>query len=180
MKFRQTILLSVFFLSINDLIACASETLPNHNEIVMSEGMKITAETEHGKIIIIAGARLYRSYTWKGGTRSVIMLPRKKRWLGSLGLYYPGQGNHWKEHDGITRGVLEEGYQNFSSIDEGYAWISKKVHWSAVYQDDGLLVNFHKSKEAGGTLHVGVWQVLINGEKPQNLAGSKNNKLITW
>jgi len=179
MKFRQKILLSVFLFGISNLIACASETLPTHNEIVMPEGMTITAETEHGKITIVAGTGFERSYTWGGGTRSVTMLPRKKRWLGSLGLYFPGEGNHWKEHNEITRGVLEEGYQNFGSIDETHEWITKKVHWGAVYRDDGLLVNFHKSKGAGGALHVGVWQILVDEQKPRSLAGSENAKLIT-
>ena len=83
--------------------------VPPKNEIVMSPGMTITATTPTGAITVTAGRGLKRSYTWEGATRSVEMWPRGERWYGSLGLYYPGPGNHWEAHNGITRGGLQEG-----------------------------------------------------------------------
>ena len=65
-------------------------------EIVMTPGMQITAHTEKGEITIRAGDGFERFYTWDGATRSVKLWPRKTRWYGSLGIYYPGPGQHWK------------------------------------------------------------------------------------
>ncbi|MEN8171216.1 MAG: hypothetical protein ABFS08_13420 [Pseudomonadota bacterium] len=160
------------------LTGCVHAEPSNKVESVMSTGMTISATIKNGEISIHATSELGRSFTWSGSTRSVRMLPRKERWQGSLGLYYPGPDSHWEEHDGITRGVLEEGYQNFDSIDDALAWIKKKVYWGATYRGDGLLVSFHKSKGAGGTLHVGVWQILVENEKPIKLPGSDNSSIF--
>jgi len=153
--------------------------VPSENEIVMPEGMKITAINQHGTMIITAGKGLERSYTWAGDTRSVIMWPRKERWGGSYGIYYPGPGNHWKEHDGITRAVVEEGQLNFKSQEDFLCYISKyREKGSYVYNDNGLFVGWVKSSGAGGTLSVRVWQFFINGIKPKKLPGSQNDKII--
>src|SRR5688572_5319351 len=79
------------------------------NETVMTPGMRITATTAAGTLSITAVDELTRCYTWEGATRCVEMWPRTERWYGSLGLYHPGPGAHWKEHRGITRCVVEEG-----------------------------------------------------------------------
>ena len=80
-------------------------------ELVMSKGDKVIATTETGRIEITADDGLNRSYTWDGATRSAELEPRKKRWYGSMGAYYPGPGEHWKNNNGITRGVLQEGWR---------------------------------------------------------------------
>ena len=152
---------------------------PPYNEVLMTEGMKITATNRYGTITITAGKGLERSYTWAGDTRSVIMWPRKERWDGSLGIYYPGPGNHWKEHDGITRAVVEEGQLHFQSEKDALAFVSRYGDKGCyVYNDNGLFVAWVKSSGAGGTLSVQVWQFLINGEKPKKLPGSQNDKII--
>lgn len=150
--------------------------IPAENEVVMSPGMKITAETPKGKITITAGKGLKRSYTWEGATRSVEMWPRAKRWYGSLGLYYPGPGEHWKEHKGITRAVVAEGQQHFKSVEEFRKWLADRNWIPLVYSDDGLVVGW---KAADNTLHVEVWQIYINGMKPVKLDGSQNDKVQT-
>lgn len=169
----------IILLQLVVVVTACTHAEPSHKvELVMPTGMTISATTKYGEIRIHATSELGRSYTWSGSTRSVVMLPREERWQGSLGLYYPGPGAHWEKHDGITRGVLEEGYQNFGSIEDALAWINKKVYWGATYRSDGLLVSFHKSKGAGGTLHVGVWQITVNGEKPKDLPGSDNTMIM--
>lgn len=152
------------------------------NEIVMPPQSTIKAETPNGLITIKSGKGLKRFYTWNGETRHVIMIPREERWYGSLGLYYPGTGFHWNvTKDGIKRGVLEEGQQHFKSKNEALKWIQKQVYWGAVYRDDGLLVQFNKTGAPAYTLSVGVWQIYIDGEKPKQLDGSKNNSIsISW
>jgi hypothetical protein len=153
--------------------------IPQINEIVMPPNATITAETQAGKIIIKSGKGLKRYYTWENATRSVVMWPRAERWYGSLGLYYPGPGSHWlPKHNGISRGVLEEGRQYFTSEKEATEWINQQMKWfPTVYRDDGLLVGFGKSLERE-QLDVNVWQLFIDGKKPFKLDGS-NNKAIT-
>ncbi len=160
-------------------ISCSSMTneVPKQNEIVLTKGQEIKAKNDFGEITIRAGKGLLRFYSWEGATRSVKMIPRKKRWYGSLGIYYPGDGNHWKEHNRITRGVLEEGQQHFKSLSQAINWIRKFT--DITYRDDGLAVRYSYSirpdSGPGSTIFVSVWQIYINGEKPEKLPGSSNN-----
>jgi hypothetical protein len=147
------------------------------NEIVMSPGMKITATTPNGTIAVSAGNGLTRSYTWDGATRSVEMWPRTERWYGSLGLYYPGPGFHWKEHEGIARGVLEEGQQHFKTVNEALKWIRARNWMPHVYTKNGLVIGWMKVPSRK-QLNVDVWQIYINGHKPTNLPGSQNSKIV--
>jgi ankyrin repeat protein len=135
--------------------------------------MKITATNSTGTITIAAVDRLTRAYTWEGATRSVVMWPRTERWYGSLGLYFPGPDDHWKEHNGITRGVVEEGEQHFKSVHEFLAWCKTQSWIPYVYNDGGLMVGWSKELSRR-QLNVEVWQVIIHGKKPTRLPGSKN------
>jgi hypothetical protein len=146
-------------------------------EVVLSPGMRITATTPAGTIAITAGEDFLRSYTWEGATRSVEMWPRGQRWYGSLGLYYPGPGEHWEEHNGITRGVLEEGQQRFKSVPEALTWLHERTWMPYVYRNDGLVVGWRKTLPRK-QLDVEVWQLLINGKKPQKLPGSQDDKIV--
>jgi hypothetical protein len=104
------------------------------------------------------------------------MWPRPERWYGSLGLYFPGPGHHWKEHGGIARGVVEEGQQNFESKEEALRWIGERPWLSPVYRNDGLVVGW--SKNLGRKqLNVEVWQVYVAGRKPTRLPGSQDDKI---
>jgi hypothetical protein len=146
-------------------------------ELVMQPGMTITAETKTGSISVSAARDMKRTYTWEGASRSVTLLPRKERWYGSLGAYYPGPGEHWREHNGITRGVLQEGQQHFESEQEALDWLRKQSgYYSTVYRDDGLVVSFGKTLPRR-QINVEVWQILIHGAKPQKLPGSDNTKI---
>ena len=151
------------------------------NEIVMSPGMIITASTPTGVISIRAGEGLTRYYTWEGATRSVEMDSRGERWYGSLGLYYPGPGDHWKEHSGITRGVLEEGQQHFKTPQEALLWLRERSQeWTPpfpyVYTSNGLVVGWSKTLPRR-QLNVEVWQIYIDGKKPLMLPGSQNQNI---
>ncbi len=153
------------------------EPVPPKNEVVMSPGMRITATTPVGVITVTAVDALTRSYTWEGATRSVEMGPRHERWYGSLGLYYPGPGFHWKEHKGIARAVVEEGQQHFKTAEEAMKWIKSRDWIPFVYRDDGLMVGWGKTLPRK-QLNVEVWQILIDGKKPERLTGSQNDKIV--
>jgi hypothetical protein len=155
------------------------------NEIVMVPGMEISATNELGKITIVAGPDLQRTYRWESCEGSLEMVPRRKRWYGSLGIYYPGPGDHWKECGGITRAVVEECWWHHDSVeaalkeirnaDEGYNSYNgnKKSIRYYVYTDDGLVVMWSKTPERK-QLNVEVRQILIDGRKPTRMPGSHN------
>ncbi len=145
-------------------------------EIVMAPGMQITAHTKKGEIIIRAGDGFDRFYTWDGATRSIELWPRKSRWYGSLGIYYPGSGQHWKSNHGVTRGVLNEGVLWFRTADDALAWIKRARSTGAdyVYTSSGLVVGWDKVL-LRKQLNVDVWQFMIDGKKPQSLPGSQND-----
>lgn len=167
----RLILLFVMLLSISGCIDTTNKEVsdseipdvPNKNEIVMNKGMKITAATSEGTIIITAGKGLKRSYTWEGETRSVVMWPRGERWYGSMGIYYPGPGNHWKEHNGITRAVVQEGQQHFYTKEEALEWLRIPYHSSCVYNSNGLVVCYSKVLKRR-QLNIDVWQIFIGGK----------------
>ena len=148
-----------------------------YTELVLAPHAVLTATTETGTMKIKAMDALTREYTWEGDSRSVRLWPREERWYGSLGAYYPGPGEHWKNHNGITRGVLEEGWQNFSSESDALAWLQLGMNHLMVYRDDGLAVDWSKDLDRG-QLNVDVWQILIGGKKPMHLPGSQNSKII--
>jgi hypothetical protein len=152
-------------------------SLPAGCEVVMSPGMRITATTSVGTIAITAVDELTRSYTWDGASRAVVMCPRTSRWYGSLGLYNPGAGNHWRDHNGIRRCCTDEGQQHFKTVEEAVKWIKDRAYCPFVYRDDGLLVGWDKTLNRE-QLSVEVWQILIDGKKPKQLPGSRNDQIV--
>ncbi|BBO85002.1 hypothetical protein DSCO28_55680 [Desulfosarcina ovata subsp. sediminis] len=83
-------------------------------EAVMTDGMKICAINMSGsKICVEADGNFTRYITWDGVTRNVIMVPRKKRWYGKLGLLSSFSSSQWKYHNGVTRGNIEEAQIHF-------------------------------------------------------------------
>jgi hypothetical protein len=148
--------------------------IPAHNEPAMSPGMKIIAKTPACDLIITAGKGLKRSYTWEGATRSVEMIPRPERWDGSFGLYFPGPGDHWFPHHGVTRCIADEGQMNFSSLRKAMDWLSETPGFQPrLYRNDGLVVWVDKNQALG----VDVYQIYINGKKPTKLVGAEDDKI---
>jgi hypothetical protein len=162
---KKNIILIIYFLTIT---GCYYGVEP---EIVMSKGMQITAKTPEGKIVIIAGGDYERIYKWGNCITKVTHYPRKQRWDGSKGIYYPAF--NCKECNGIKLVNAEEGQQHFDNIHSAIEWIKSK-RGLCVYRNDGLVVGWDVWYQI---LSVEVWQILINGEKPTILEGS-NDSLI--
>jgi len=146
-------------------------------ETVMRQGTKIIARSAQGEITVRAGAGFERHYTWEGVTRSAKLRPRANRWYGSLGIYYPGAGEHWAPNGGITRGVLEEGTLWFKTEADFSKWIRRRSYIPFVYSDDGLLIGWTKIPTRK-QLNVEVWQVMIDGRKPTKLEGSQKDAIV--
>lgn len=144
----------------------------------MTPGMEIRAQTPNGKIGIRAGPGFKRTYFWDSDCEgSVTLWPRVERWHGSLGLYYPGPGNTWWfSCGGVTRAVVEEGLQNFDSVEAILIWVEQREWIQPVYNDQGIAVGWGKVLPRS-QLNVEVWQLLINGNKPERLPGSRNDAI---
>lgn len=150
---------------------------PAGPELVMEEGDRITATTGTGTIRIDAGKGLLRTYTWEGASRSATLEARTERWYGSLGAYYPGPGEHWENHGGITRGVLQEGQQHFPDKAAALAWLKEQAgYYPTVYTNTGLVVSFGKVMERR-QLNAEVWQIHIKGKPPVSLEGAKDDAI---
>jgi hypothetical protein len=162
--------------------------LSDKQEIVMNKGDKLIAETDMGNIEIIASGEAERRYIWDDHDceRIVILKPRNERWNGSFGIYSSGMGNHWKECNGISRLVGEEGQQHFNSQEDALRYIKKleklnedlKEYRSGtiVYNNNGLVLSWGKVL-GRRQLNVDFWQLYINGEKPKELPGADDGKI---
>jgi hypothetical protein len=181
----------------------ASDASRPDPEIVMTPGSEITARTSHGTITIRAGAtvpgsgektyktawgprtipnpdRYPRNYQWGHCQGTVDLEPRTVRWYGSLGIYSPGPGFHWRECEGVARAVVNEGQQHFDTIPEAMRWIEQKAHeMPYVYRNDGLVVGWDTVIPERKQLNVEVWQVLIGGQRPAALPGSTDGAITT-
>jgi hypothetical protein len=146
------------------------------NEPVLLPGNVVRAKTSVGTIAIRADGGFGRTYSWEGADRFVVMQPRHERWYGSLGIYFPGPGDHWEEHQGITRGVLSEGQMHFETLEEARKWLSSLTYYPHVYRNDGMVVGWGKALSRN-QLNVDVWQVLINGRKPEQLPGADDGSI---
>lgn len=158
-------------------IMCCSQQTEIRSEIVMTKGMRIAAVTPVGRIAIVAGEGYRRTYVWDHCEGSVDLMPRKQRWHGSLGIYYPGSGyTWWLGCGGITRAVVEEGQQHFASTEDVMSWLRADRGIRYVYRNDGLVVGWDLVPQRG-QISVEVWQVLIGGQKPKSLNGAEDDKV---
>lgn len=159
------------------IVAACAETQHIEREIVMSEGMSISATTPEGTITVVAGKGFKRIYKWNGCEKSVILETRNVRWDGSYGIYHAGTGITWSSPcDGLDRAVVEEGQQHFPTVEDAEKWIRSRRGLSYVHRDDGLMVGwnvFPTRRE----LNVDVWQLYVNGAKPKQLSGSDNKAI---
>ncbi len=149
--------------------------LPPTARPVIAPGGSITAKTPAGTITITAGKGLRRSFTWEGAMRSVEMGVAR----GTATLGWPGPGDHWKEHKGITRMVGSESELNFPTLAAARRFLadqSKEYGGNTVYTNDGLVVTFAKVLPRK-QLNVDVWQILIAGRKPTILPGADDTKI---
>lgn len=167
----------LFIMSLLILITSCSNNITNRNnncELVMSPGMIIEAENEHGPITIEAIDKLTRVFKWNDREIKLKLIPRYKRWYGSKGAYKPsGKGN--------VHAVIEEGQHHFCSEKEAIEWLPwQHYRFNYVYTSDGLVIGWYQSGDPNSdmiALCVKIWRFYINQQKPNNLSGAKNNKI---
>lgn len=143
-------------------------------ESVMTEGQTVSITSQFGELSVKAGKGFERLYTWKGQTRSVNMLARQGEWLGSKGLYFPGDGEHWKEHEGISRAVLEEGIQRFDEVASLKKWMeTERIFLKYHYIKSGIIGGWSLNKDRK-QLECEIWLIHINNK---NLTLDEWNKM---
>ncbi len=150
-------------------------------EPVMTEGMCIIATNKNGTIEIRAVGATGRRIKWDDREVKINLWPRRSRWYGSLGGYYP------TEVKGILVNV-EEGQQHFCSLKELLQWIRLQKEIGKgddiVYKNDGLVIGWHFEKNPhpqqggpSGVVSVSVWQCYVLGEKPDSLPGARDDAI---
>jgi hypothetical protein len=152
-------------------------------ETVMRTGMKICAENISQEICILAKSDLDREISFDSITRRVTLIPRKERWYGKLGLYFPGSGNHWENHKGITRCIVNESELHFKEMADLLVFVNDPSNLDkSVYRNDGLYVSWYTSvktdQSSGGYLSLSIYQLLIDGEKPKAIPGSRDEMIM--
>ncbi len=154
-------------------------------EAVMSPGMRITATTAIGTLMIEALPDDVRVYTGEGFNRRCTLKPRCERWEGSYGFYAFEKPIRWEGTFHLFGANIEEGLQHFTTEDEALCWLNdKNLALNALRKTsneryvacsgDGLVVIWSKNHHRK-LLDISVWQVVINGEKPKRLLGSDDS-----
>ncbi|MDZ8119224.1 DUF4258 domain-containing protein [Pontiella agarivorans] len=160
------------------LSVCASCSVGDV-ELAISQGMVLNLN-ENRSLTIESIDPLTRSYILDGYTNVVKLTPDTVRYYGRMGL---SGSSAWKGSRGIDRAVFSEGQQHFYSADEAISWLT--LGWNGtngiglVYTSDGLAVGY---KETGSRrqINIDVWQVYINGRKPEDLPGASDEKLQVY
>jgi len=161
------------------LVGCAPVEV---REAVMTDGMRICATTEKdGEVCIVAEGQRYRHISWDGVTRTSKMVPRKERWVGMLGLMNPGY-EQWEYHKGITWANYVEGQLHYPTETEAAEMfkVGGFDPTTYVYTHDGLAVYYQqviRPDRKAGNMQLNVIQLMVNGRKPKNLSGSRDEMI---
>lgn len=143
-------------------------------ETVLSAGQNISAKNKNGVFNIVYSGSVERTFGWNGHHQRVQMSVRRERFLGMLGIYNPA--------DTIfaiaPRIVAQEAVRNFSSYKKADAFLrqgSNYMDW--VYTKNGLVAGLGITP-ARRQVNIDVWQILIQGKKPSNLAGARPDMIV--
>jgi len=90
-------------------------------EAVLNENVRLTAQLPEGRVSIVSGPGLQRTFEWGGCSLTGHMFPRARRWFGSLGLYDPGastgEASISPSCNGLSRTVAGEAQIHFADED---------------------------------------------------------------
>ncbi len=160
----------------------AIHRLRSYSEVVLKPGMKLTARTPNGMLTILAGNGTRRTYLGDGWKKSFLLVPRRQRWYGSLGLYDPAESF---SPDG--RVLVDEGRQHFSTQREAEGWLEGRRREASVgkdrltYTNDGLVLRYIMDTVPGSskleTANIFLWQVYVDGRRPHGLPGADDSAI---
>lgn len=164
-------------LSLCLLISCKSNF--DHSistESVLSEGMKIVAHTPSGTIVIEGKQGFARSYSGQDWSKTSMLIPRKTRWYGSLGLYDPADSNSLGD-----RLLIDEGDQFFQSESEALRYIQylSAYYGPMTYNNSGLVIGYKviDIPQEKSTRSLTIWQFYVKNTKPKSLRGANDRNI---
>lgn len=149
-------------------------------ELVLQEGVRLTATTGSGTVRVTAGQGLERTYEWNGCSLKASMMARSARWYGALGIHDPaGSGpvgllfGRMFGCNGISRTVVQEAQIHFASRSAAERWMEhqSRLPFETVWTNDGLLLQWGVSP-GRQQINVDVWQVCVAGQRPTQLRGA--------
>jgi hypothetical protein len=159
----------------------SAHQLHPYTEAVLDPGMKLTAKTPNGALTILAGRGTRRTYRGDGWEKSLLLVARKSRWYGSLGLYDPAES-----YSPYGRLLVEEGRQHFSTEAEAAGWLRGRSRETDVGKDkllftnDGLVLRYSLRPVPGTgvpTAQVDLWQIYVGGRRPHGLLGADDKAI---
>lgn len=154
-------------------------------ELVLKEGAQLTAKDGDMTLTIVAGKDMDRTYQWGECKLRSDMKPRLNRWFGSAGMYDPAGRmllNPFtkKACQGISRTVVGEGQIHFRDGKAANKWVKEYIgrlpDFSSAVTADGLVLLWSHTP-GRSQLNADLWQVCIQGKRPQNLAVGKNSSI---
>ncbi len=159
------------------LIACdLHRSGSGTNELVLSEGMKISALTPSGKIVIEAGKGFARHFSTVNWSQASVLTPRTTRWYGSLGAYDPAPSSTLS-----GRLLVDEGWQFFANESEALRYMKyiSGYYGPLTYNNSGLVIAYKviEIPNEVPTRSVAIWQFYINGSKPSGLRGAVDKNI---
>lgn len=158
------------------ILSCGKNKPYPFTESVLSQGMVISAITTEGPIEIRGGPRCARIFSGPNWSKEADLIPRQKRWYGSLGLYGPSPSN-----SPSVRLVVDEGCQFFSSESEALRYINSlsKYYGKIPFSKSGLVVAYKviDIPGSGPSRNIAVWQIYINGKQPVSLRGGNDSAI---
>jgi hypothetical protein len=174
-KMREFILKFIFLVICIFSPACIEGGFFTPREPAMCPGMNIDVARGSERLKISAEGIKTRKYEIEGQTIRVDLRPRSSRWRGSLGLYLPSGTDKFHL-------VLDEGQQHFYSEKEARDWINiVGDRLGYVYSSDGLVVGWKLQEltksDQKAVLHVDLWQIYIQGEKPVSFKGADDKSI---
>ena len=165
---RNLLLLPIFAL----LTSCAAfrPGMRPTTEYVLTDGMTISATTKNGVVSIAGKKGTKRVFSGDGWSKTRCLIPRDVRWYGSLGLYDPAGS-----FSPYGRLLVDEGRLFFESKSDALQYL-RANYFKPVFNNHGLAVGYriatYPGKEA--TRSVEVWQIYINGKRPDSLRGAND------
>jgi len=146
--------------------------------LAMRPSMIIEATNKNGSVEIEYISILERKFDWGEGEEIRKLWPRPREFYGQRGSYDPASKFVWEFWKPSPRIVSSDSTLEVGSEENMYAKLyegSAVFDW--VYNDTGLVVGFAKQEMRGRQVNVIVNQLLINGEKPNGIKGSRPNQL---
>jgi len=182
MDIYKTYLAAIFIIVLQNPLY----VLAQQNESVLIAGAKVCAKNElneFAEICIEAKDNNIRVISLGGESETVKMEERLNRWYGLLGLIN-SEPAKWKNHKFVSRANIEEAQINYDNIGGFINWRNNYFDKNTgVYRDDGLSIRWSvainpNSNDHKGVLGLGIYQIMINGQKPNKLPGSNNASII--